>query len=81
MLYATIGDYARFVAGAMSRRGLSDEFARQRDSIHVLDPSARAMCNPRVATRCPNITGYGSLGKGAVIWYRRGVDTRTRISP
>ena len=59
MLCATIGDYARFVAGVMSRHGLPDHFARQRDSIHVLDPGARAMCNARVATRCPDVAGYG----------------------
>lgn len=58
-LYTTVGDYAAFVVAAMSRDGLPPALADQRDSIHVLDPSDGAACDPARVTRCPARIGYG----------------------
>lgn len=58
-LYTTVGDYAAFVVGAMRRDGLPAAFADQRDSIHALDPSEGAACDPARVARCPTRIGYG----------------------
>jgi CubicO group peptidase (beta-lactamase class C family) len=58
LLYTTVGDYAAFVAGVMSRRGLPSALATQRDSIHSLDADELAKCRSRLGARCPDRVGY-----------------------
>jgi CubicO group peptidase (beta-lactamase class C family) len=61
LLYTTVGDYAAFLVGVMKRDGLPDAIARQRDSIHALDPEQLAGCRKAIGDRCPTRIGY-SLG-------------------
>lgn len=58
-LYTTIGDYAAFVVGVMNRTGLSENLARQRDSLHAVDSSEVVSCNAKKGPRCPTREGYG----------------------
>ena len=59
LLYATVGDYAAFVVGAMRRTSLPVAVARQRDSIHSPDSSEQAKCRAKIAERCADRFGYG----------------------
>jgi CubicO group peptidase (beta-lactamase class C family) len=58
-LYSTVGDYARFVAAVMRGADLPSGYARQRDSVHVLDPGTMADCKPTARVRCPEVAGPG----------------------
>jgi len=58
-LYTTIGDYAAFLVGVMNRTGLPARLGAERDSIHALDTSPGAACDPRKVARCPTRMGYG----------------------
>lgn len=73
-LYTTIGDYASFLASVMNRDRLPVRYAKQRDSLHVVDPGAVAACEEFVG-RCPDRGGMG-LGwsvleypDGPVLWH------------
>ena len=59
LLYATVGDYAAFVVGAMHRTSLPAAVARQRDSIHSPDASEQAKCRAKIADHCAERFGYG----------------------
>jgi len=58
-VYTTIGDYADFLVSVMNREELSDEIAKQRDSMHVAIPSATAECDPERVEYCPGRAGMG----------------------
>jgi CubicO group peptidase (beta-lactamase class C family) len=58
-LYTTVGDYAAFLVAVMNRDGLPAAYARQRDSIHVLDTGEGSACDPARVARCPGRIGYG----------------------
>jgi CubicO group peptidase (beta-lactamase class C family) len=58
LLYATVGDYARFVVGAMRRDGLPAALASQRDSIHWVDAKELAACRARLGAQCPDRIGH-----------------------
>jgi CubicO group peptidase (beta-lactamase class C family) len=59
LLYATIGDYATFLVGEMSRTGLTPRVASERDSLHAVDPAELAACRAKIGARCPTRIGYG----------------------
>jgi CubicO group peptidase (beta-lactamase class C family) len=58
-LHATIGDYAAFVVGVMTRRGLPAALADQRDSVHSIDAGGAADCRKKLGERCADVFGYG----------------------
>ena len=59
LVYTTIGDYGALLAAVMNRSGLPAAYARQRDSIHVLDAAARESCRAKLGDRCADRFGMG----------------------
>lgn len=58
-VHATIGDFARFVAGAMVGQGLTPELIEARATIY--DDQVEQACPPKIIPQelCPEHTGYG----------------------
>jgi CubicO group peptidase (beta-lactamase class C family) len=56
-LHTTAEDYARFMISAMSRQGISDKIARQRESVQASTRDSR--CQGGKAAACPAELGFG----------------------
>jgi CubicO group peptidase (beta-lactamase class C family) len=86
LLYTTVGDYAAFVVGVMNRKGLPDDFARQRDSIHAVDSSEVVSCTAKKGPRCPTREGYGlgwsilEFPDGRMLWHTGSDDGQKTIA-